>query len=89
MKAVSFFLILSAAGLQAAVDYVLTFKDKPVPAERAAEIEAALPAGPVVAPKAKRRILVVSATAGFRHKSIPTGKFALEKMGAATGALFP
>lgn len=51
-----------------------------------AKIEAALPAGPIVEPKSARRILVVSATTGFRHKSIPTGIFTLEKLGASTGA---
>ncbi|MFO8027418.1 MAG: ThuA domain-containing protein [Opitutales bacterium] len=86
MKTVSFFFLASAISLQAAVEFVPSFNDKPVPAERAGKIEAALPADPVVAPQAERRILVVSATAGFRHKSIPTGKLALEKMGAATGA---
>lgn len=86
MKTVSFLFLALAFSLQAAVEFVPTFNDKPVSAEHAEQIEAALPAEAVVEPGAKRRILVVSATAGFRHKSIPTGKFALEKMGAATGA---
>jgi len=86
MKTFSIFFLASALGLQAAVDFIPEFDDKPVAAEHAEKIEAAMPDGPVVEPQAKRRILVVSATAGFRHKSIPTGKFTLEKMGAATGA---
>lgn len=86
MKVVSFFFLASALGLQAAVDFIPEFKDKPVAAAHAVKIEAALPAGPIVEPDAKRRILVVSSTAGFRHGSIPTGKFTLKKMGASTGA---
>ena len=86
MKIISILFLVSAASLQAAVDFVPSFNDKPVPPEHAEKIEAAMPDAPIVKPEAKRRILVVSATAGFRHKSIPTGKFALEKMGAATGA---
>jgi type 1 glutamine amidotransferase len=72
--------------LQAGVDFVPVFDDAPVPAERRELVEAALPAAPIVEVGAKRRILVVSATAGFRHASIPTGKYALERMGAVTGA---
>lgn len=86
MKTASILFLVAASSLQAAVDFIPKFNDKPVPAEHAEQIEAALPEGPVVDPEAKRRILVVSSTAGFRHASIPTGKFALEKMGAATGA---
>ena len=36
--------------------------------------------------KEARRVLVFSATQGYRHGSIPTGKPALEKMGEATDA---
>lgn len=86
MKIASILLLASAVFLHAAVDFVPSFNDKPVPVEHAEKIKAALPKAPIVDPEAKRRILVVSATAGFRHKSIPTGQFALEKMGAATGA---
>ncbi|PXA04302.1 ThuA domain-containing protein [Coraliomargarita sinensis] len=86
MKAASLLFLASTVCLQAAVDFVPKFNDKPVSEEHAEKIEAALPEVPVVEPAAKRRILVVSATAGFRHRSIPTGQFALEKMGAATGA---
>lgn len=86
MKAVSIFFLTSAVCLQAAVDFIPTFNDKPVSAEHKEKIEAALPNAPIVDAKSKRRILVVSATAGFRHGSIPTGNFTLEKMGVATGA---
>ncbi|MGB0742983.1 MAG: ThuA domain-containing protein [Opitutales bacterium] len=85
-KALWLTLLAPVVGLQAAVEFIPEFKDKPVPAEHATKIEAALPKAPIVDQRAKRRILVVSATAGFRHKSIPTGKFALEKMGVSTGA---
>ncbi|HKK19019.1 MAG TPA: ThuA domain-containing protein [Opitutales bacterium] len=86
MKAASIFFFAFSLSLQAAVEFIPKFDDKPVAAEHMEKIEAALPEGPIVEPEAQRRILVVSATAGFRHKSIPTGKFALEKMGTGTGA---
>lgn len=86
MKALTIFFVASVTGLSAAVDFVPAFNDKPVSAEHASKIDAALPDAPIVEVKDKRRILVVSATAGFRHGSIPTGKYALEKMGSATGA---
>lgn len=85
MKTVSILFLTSAACLQAAVDFIPSFNDNPVPVEHREKIDAALPDAPIVNADAKRRILVVSATAGFRHRSIPTGKYALEKMGAATG----
>lgn len=86
IKALATILLASAVSLQAAVDFIPKFNDKPVNEEHAAKIKAALPDGPIVKAKDKRKILVVSATAGFRHGSIPTGKFALEEMGSATGA---
>lgn len=79
-------LLLTAASLTAAVDFAPIFNDNPVDAASIAKIEEALPSTPIVQPKAKRRILVVSSTAGFRHASIPTGKVAIEKLGEATGA---
>ena len=57
----------------------------PTPAQKD-KIEAALPQAAFAEPPQPRRILVVSRTAGFRHKSIPHGKFALEAMGARSGA---
>ncbi len=62
------------------------FNDKPVNPKLVQAIEQALPDSPVVQPKEARKLLVFSATAGYRHQSIPTGKLALEKMGASTGA---
>lgn len=70
----------------ALVGWKPAFNDAPVPAERSAAIDKALPSAPIVSPKAKRRVLVFSATSGFRHKSIPTGKEALVKLGESTGA---
>ena len=79
-------LVVSSLSLQGEVDWKPTFNDKPVPRALAAAVEKALPDAPIVTPKAARRVLVFSATAGFRHKSIPVGKLALEKMGQSTGA---
>lgn len=83
-------LLLSAAfvGSALAVEptWIPAFADKPVGEDLKAEVDQALPQEPLVAPSATRRVLVYSATAGFRHKSIPTGKYALEQMGQVTGA---
>ncbi|MEM9252762.1 MAG: ThuA domain-containing protein, partial [Planctomycetota bacterium] len=68
------------------VDWAPTYDDKPVPEQHAKNITAALPQEPIVEPAEPRRVLLYSATAGFRHGSIPTGLFALTRMGDATGA---
>jgi type 1 glutamine amidotransferase len=78
--------LLLTCTLCAQSSWVPTFNDKPVAPQHVSAIEAALPSAPIVAPKAARRVLVFSATAGYRHKSIPTGKLALEKLGASSGA---
>lgn len=78
--------LLLACTLSAASSWVPTFNDKPVAPHHVAAIEAALPQTAIVAPQAVRRVLIFSATAGFRHGSIPTGKLALTKLGAASGA---
>lgn len=78
--------ILSVGVLSAASNWVPTFNDKPVPPKYVDAIAAALPQAAIVAPQAERRVLVYSATAGFRHRSIPTGKLALQQMGQSTGA---
>ena len=52
----------------------------------AEKITAALPAKAQATPKKERKLLVFSVTAGFRHKSIPTGKKALTLLGDKTGA---
>jgi hypothetical protein len=79
-------LLLLASITLAAVDWKPRHNDKPVPEEQAAKIKEAVPKEPIVEPKEPRKVLVYSHTAGFRHKSIPHGKMALEKMGESTGA---
>ncbi|CAA6693563.1 MULTISPECIES: ThuA domain-containing protein [unclassified Lentimonas] len=78
--------LVLAGSLSAASSWVPTFKDKPVSPQQTKAIEAALPQEAIATPKEERRILVYSATQGFRHKSIPVGKFALEAMGTSSGA---
>jgi type 1 glutamine amidotransferase len=67
-------------------DWVPEFNDRPVSEKLIKEIQAALPQEPIVAPIQPRKVLLFSATAGFRHKSIPAGKMALEMLGGASGA---
>jgi len=50
------------------------------------QIEAALPEKAPAEAKAKRKVLVYSKTAGFRHSSIPVGVRAFTLMGDKTGA---
>lgn len=68
------------------VDWTPRFDDAPVSADLLEAIAQAVPAEAIVPVAEPRRILVYSATSGFRHKSIPTGKAALTQMGEATGA---
>lgn len=81
-------LLSSASTLfaQSAETWIPTFNDKAPTPEELAKIDAALPKAALAAPARERRVLVYSATAGFRHKSIPHGKYALEHLGSATGA---
>ncbi|MEM6886146.1 MAG: ThuA domain-containing protein [Verrucomicrobiota bacterium] len=79
------FIAISVA-LHAEVDFIPTFDDKPASEEFIQKIEAGLPEAPAVDPKQTRKILIYSATEGFRHGSIPTGLVALEKLGKKTGA---
>ena len=65
--------LLLACSLSAASDWVPTFSDPPVAPQHVQAINQALPQGAIVAPEAARRVLIFSATAGYRHKSIPTG----------------
>ena len=74
------------ARLSTTVDWKPSFNDKPVPQERLEAIEAALPDIALAPPDSPRKILIFSATAGFRHASIATGKVALDRMGIKTGA---
>lgn len=68
------------------IEWSPEFEDAPVSAELLAAIREALPAEAIVPVSEPRRILIFSATSGFRHKSIPTGKDALSRMGESTGA---
>lgn len=70
----------------AEINWQPNFNDKPVDQSDIEKIEDAIPDVPIVTPKQVRRVLVYSATAGFRHKSIPHGKVALEALGKSTGA---
>ncbi len=67
-------------------DWKPSFNDEPVPQKRLEAIEAALPDIALAVPDSPRKILIFSATAGFRHASIATGKVALDRMGIKTGA---
>ena len=49
-------------------------------------IDSAVPKQPIVKPKSERKLLVYSATSGYRHKCIPVAQAAIEKLGEATGA---
>jgi type 1 glutamine amidotransferase len=67
--------------------FLVAASDKEVPPAGASDkIKAALPAEAYAVPKSKRKLLVFSRTAGFRHQSIATGKLALTEMGKRTGA---
>ncbi len=61
-------------------------KKETPPAGAHEKIGEALPDEAYAKPKQKRKLLVFSRTAGFRHQSIATGKVALEEMGEKTGA---
>lgn len=78
--------VLLSTSVFAVVDWKPTFNDKPVSNKLKSAVDAALPSEPIVAPKSARKTLVFSATSGFRHRSIPTGKYALEQLGKSTGA---
>ena len=67
-------------------DWKPSFNDPPVPRDRLKAIGAALPDIALAVPDSPRKILIFSATAGFRHASIATGKVALDRMGIKTGA---
>lgn len=62
------------------------FNDRPLTDAERAKIAEAIPGEPIAEPRQSRRVLVFSATSGFRHNSIPHGKEALTLMGKSTGA---
>lgn len=49
-------------------------------------IRKALPKTPMVKPQSPRKVLVFTATRGFRHDSIPVGVAAMKLLGESTGA---
>ncbi|MEM9419739.1 MAG: ThuA domain-containing protein [Planctomycetota bacterium] len=79
-------LLLPSFAVAEEVDWTATFNDQPLNPNHVKNIEKALPTEPIVTPLKPRRVLVFSATSGFRHGSIPVGLFALESMGQSTGA---
>ncbi|WOO40614.1 ThuA domain-containing protein [Rubellicoccus peritrichatus] len=79
-------LVVTVVSSASAIDWKPTYDDKPLHEDFKKKILENVPTEPIIEPKAKRKILVYSATAGFRHGSIPTGKFAMEKMGESSSA---
>lgn len=70
-----------------ASDWKPVFEEKKIVSEQEKkQILNAVPKAPIVRPKAKRKVLVYSATGGARHWSIPVGKVALEAMASSSGA---
>jgi len=70
----------------ASSEWVPTFDDKPVGENHLKGIEEAVPSSPIAEPLVSRKVLIFSATSGYRHGSIPTGKAALVRLGESTGA---
>ncbi|TVP80227.1 MAG: hypothetical protein EA353_04380 [Puniceicoccaceae bacterium] len=68
------------------ITWMPRFDDAPVSDKLSAAIEQALPQKAIAPVLQERRILVFSATAGFRHNSIPTGQKALVRVGESSGA---
>lgn len=66
--------------------WIPNHQDRPIPLKFLQALDTALPTEPMVESDVKRRILIYSATNGFRHDSIPIGKLALSKMGLSSGA---
>jgi type 1 glutamine amidotransferase len=80
--------LLTPLGLLAAL-FVLQSNNKNAetpPAGALEKIAQALPAQAWAKPSQPRKLLVFSATAGFRHASIATGKVALTELGKKTSA---
>jgi len=78
--------VIAATGCSAAFAEAPRFDDKSVSPKEAKAVEVALPQVPIVPVAKARRVLIYSATAGFRHGSIPIGKLALNRMGETSGA---
>ena len=76
----------AAVSWLAPIPWAPDFDDASVSPKLLAAIKAASPVETIFPVSAPRRILLLSATSGYRHKSIPTGKAALTHMGESTGA---
>ncbi len=77
------FVVSSAFG---EIDWKPEFNDAPLDDSWVAKIDEALPESPITEPKEKRKVLLYSATNGFRHGSISIGKYAFSQMAESTGA---
>ena len=86
MKIKTLTILLPAGLLAAALTVSNAQKGNKAKAKHADKITASLPAKAPAKPKAARKVLVFSKTAGFRHGSIPTGVEAMKQIGKATGA---
>lgn len=76
--------LLAGAGTLALVAYNPATEQ--APPGTLEKVTAAIPAKAYAKPKSPRKILVFSATNGFRHASIATGKLSLTELGKKTGA---
>lgn len=83
---VYFLSMADSTEMNAASRWKPVYRDKPVDPDQVSAMKAALPREAFVAPETQRRVLVFSATANFRHESIPIGKLATAAMGKSTGA---
>ena len=88
MRLIKLFIImsLSVSLSNANSPWIPNYQDRPIPLKFLQALDTALPTESVVESVVKRRLLIYSATNGFRHASIPIGKLALEKMGIRSGA---
>lgn len=76
----------SANALSVLPAWIEQYQDKPVSDDDKKRILAAVSQKHIIAPKTSRKILIFSGSAGFRHSSIPVGKYALAELGLASGA---
>jgi len=61
-------------------------RDKKPSPEQMQAVQKALPKEAIAEPQAARKLLIYSATAGYRHRCIPIAQVALEGLGKSTGA---
>jgi type 1 glutamine amidotransferase len=84
LKNLTCFLPLAVLGVAIAMNSSQSQDEKKKSAEE--KISESLPGEAPAAPKKKRKMLVFSKTAGFRHGSIPTGVLSMKLLGEKTGA---